>query len=103
MERNLLKNVTNYLKKLEKENKPIFWERRQAGGFNYRTGIPDLYVVVNGVHKEIELKDPNLKQFEHKPEQILWQNKFKKVNIESIISNDFEEIKNFIIKNLKNN
>lgn len=103
MEKNLLKNVTNFLKKLESEGKPVFWERRQAGGFNYRIGIPDLYVVTNGIHKEIELKDPKLKQFEYKPEQVLWQNKFKKVNIESIISNDFEEIKTFILKNLKNN
>ena len=103
MEKNLLKNVINFLKKLESEGKSVFWERRQAGGFNYRIGIPDLYVVTNGIHKEIELKDPKLKQFEYKPEQVLWQNKFKKVNIESIISNDFEEIKTFILKNLKNN
>lgn len=103
MEKNLLKNVTNFLKKLENEGKPVFWERRQAGGFNYRIGIPDLYVVTNGIHKEIELKDSKLKQFEYKPEQVLWQNKFKKVNIESIISNDFEEIKSFILKDLKNN
>lgn len=48
--------ILAYLKRLQKEGKPIFFERRQAGGLSYKMGIPDIYAVVNGVHLEIEVK-----------------------------------------------
>lgn len=49
----------NFLKKLKEEGKPIFYERRQAGGFSYKKGIPDLYCVYYGYHIEIEVKAEN--------------------------------------------
>lgn len=48
--------VVTYFKKLEKEGKPVYVERRQAGGFSYKMGIADLYAVVDGIHIEIEVK-----------------------------------------------
>ena len=50
--------IIKYLTSLEKEGYPIFFERRQAGGYSYKKGIPDLYAVVNGIHIEIEVKKP---------------------------------------------
>lgn len=46
------------LKKMVDQGKPIWFERRQAGGFSYKKGIPDLYGVANGIHFEIEVKKP---------------------------------------------
>ena len=37
---------------------PIYVERRNAGGFSYKKGIPDLYAIINGIHLEIEVKQP---------------------------------------------
>ena len=33
-------------------------ERREAGGFSYKKGRPDLWCVYKGKHYEIEVKDP---------------------------------------------
>lgn len=55
-ENQIQKQVINYIKKLEEEGYPIFYERRQAGGFNYKKGRPDLFVVYNGIHIEVEMK-----------------------------------------------
>lgn len=57
-EKYIQNDICKYLKSLEDKNLPVFWERRQAGGFSYKKGIPDLYAVINGVHVEIEVKAP---------------------------------------------
>ena len=36
----------------------LVYERRQAGGFNYRKGAPDIWAVYQGKHIEIEVKAP---------------------------------------------
>ena len=36
--------------------------RREAGGFAYRKGLPDVYCVYKGKHVEIEVKDPKGEQ-----------------------------------------
>lgn len=48
--------ILKYLKSLQDDGKAIFFERRQAGGFSYKKGVPDLFAVVNGWHIEIEVK-----------------------------------------------
>ena len=57
-EKNIQNKAMEYLKKLEKEGKPVYVERRQAGGFAYKMGIADLYAVIDGIHIEIEVKRP---------------------------------------------
>ena len=64
--------IIAYLKKLEKEGKPIYIERRQAGGFAYKMGIADIYVVINGLHIEIETKKPGGKL---RPMQEKWRDR----------------------------
>lgn len=56
-ETKLTKEVIKFLDDQIKGGAPVFYEHRSgSGGFNYKKGIPDLYVVVAGVHLEIELK-----------------------------------------------
>ena len=57
-EKKVQNNIVDYLKSLEKQGFPVMVERRQAGGFSYKMGIPDLYAVINGIHLEIEVKRP---------------------------------------------
>ena len=57
-EKKVQNSILDYLKKLDKDGLPVMVERRQAGGFSYKMGIPDLYAVVNGYHLEIEVKAP---------------------------------------------
>lgn len=49
--------IEKYLSELEKVE-PLFYERRQAGGFSYKKGIPDIYFVYYGQHVEVEVKKP---------------------------------------------
>lgn len=46
-----------WLKAKKAEGAPLYWEHRSgSGGFSYKKGVPDLFVVANGHHLEIELK-----------------------------------------------
>lgn len=44
--------IIDFLKRQE----CCYWERREAGGFAYRAGRPDLWASCNGKHIEIEVK-----------------------------------------------
>ena len=48
-------DILKYLKNLPN----CFVQRREAGGFAYKKGLPDIYCVYNGIHYEIEVKDAN--------------------------------------------
>lgn len=50
--------ITSFLKKEMKAGKPVFYEKRQAIGYQYHKGIPDIYCILNGYHLEIEVKRP---------------------------------------------
>ena len=57
------KAVQNYIQsffaKLKQQGEPIRVERRQAGGYSYQMGVPDLYGTYAGIHFEIECKQVN--------------------------------------------
>lgn len=81
----------DYIKKLN-----LFYDHRSgSGGFNYRKGIPDTYIVVNGIHVECELKTPFGSR---SPLQEKWATRFKEWNIPYICPRSFEEFKEFIDK-----
>ena len=46
--------IIGYIKKIP----DLQYERRQAGGFNYKSGEPDLWFVYRGRHVEVEVKAP---------------------------------------------
>ena len=51
------KAVIEYLDKLMDGGAPIYYEHRSgSGGFSYKKGVPDLWITVNGIHVEVELK-----------------------------------------------
>lgn len=52
------KHVQNKIIDFLKTIPCLVYERRQAGGFNYKAGLPDLWFVYRGVHVEIEVKAP---------------------------------------------
>ncbi len=52
-EDNVKDPILKYLKNLPN----CFVQRREAGGFSYKKGIPDIYCVYKGIHYEIETKD----------------------------------------------
>lgn len=90
--------IVNYLKLLQKNNHPLFFERRQAGGFSYKKGISDLYAVYSGHHVEIEVKQEkgSLSTLQEK-----WQQTCKKLHIFYICAyslEDFVKQFNFFIK-----
>lgn len=85
--------IIAYLKKLQSENYPIFYQRREAGGFSYKEGIPDLYIVINGKHIEVEIKtkDGKLSIMQEK-----FRDKCNKINICWCCVRSLEEFKIFL-------
>lgn len=91
--------IIRYLESLQNQGAPIYIDRRQAGGFSYKKGLPDLYFVYDGTHIELEFKAPN---GEASSMQLMWQRKFKELyNIDDYIVSSVEEVKE-IIENLRN-
>lgn len=85
--------IIDYFVKLENEGLPIMHDRRQAGGFSYKKGIPDLYAVVNGRHIEIEVKRPGGSQSSM---QIKYQLKCKMLNIPYVCADCVEDVKKLV-------
>ena len=100
-EKRVQNKIINYLKELKEKGELIFFERRQAGGFSYKKGIPDLYMVYEGLHIEIEVKK------EKNGELSTMQEKFRdmciKNKIEYICANNFNDFKDYLyyIKEVK--
>lgn len=97
LEKKVQNSIINYLKKLKENDEPLFFERRQAGGFSYKKGIPDLYAVYYGLHIEIEVKKVGgkLSTMQEKFKDMCYKNNIKYIctdNVDSFI-NFMNEIK----------
>ena len=57
-EQKVQNKILSFLKSLRDAGMPIFYEKRQAGGFSYKKGIPDIYGCYAGQHFEVEVKRP---------------------------------------------
>lgn len=77
---------------------PLFYERRQAGGFSYKKGIPDIYFVYDGMHVEVEIKAPGgqLSTMQEKFRELCDRCNIIYACVDSI--EDFEEFINALIK-----
>lgn len=82
--------IVAYVKLLAKKGEPVYIERRQAGGFSYKMGIPDLYAVYKGQHIEIEVKAPGKTL---RPMQEKWRDKCQQLNIKYICADNIDDIK----------
>lgn len=92
-EKMIQSKIISYLSKLADEGHPIFYERRQAGGFAYKKGLPDIYIVYNGKHIEVEVKR---KDGQLSPMQETWARRFKQLSITHYIADDVEMFKQFM-------
>ena len=92
-EKQIQNDILDYLKYLKHSFKPIFYERRQAGGLSYKKGIPDIYCVYNGIHIEIEVKKPGgqLSTMQEK-----FRDMCKTNNIKWICVDDVEQLKTYL-------
>lgn len=90
--------IVDYLHELEKADAPVFVERRNAGGFSYKKGIPDLYAVVNGFHMEIEVKQPGE---ELSTMQMKFRDKCKRLNICWVCADRVEDVSTIVEELLK--
>lgn len=95
-EKSVQNSIINYCKKLADKGFPIMYERRQAGGFSYKMGIPDLYVVINGIHIEIEVKRPG---GQLRPMQEKFRDKCYKLHIAYLCADNLDDVKLFIKTN----
>ena len=85
--------IVDYLNELQKSGKAVFVERRNAGGFSYKKGIPDLYAVINGIHLEIEVKQPgaSLETMQEK-----YRDKCKRLNIAWVCADCLEDVSRIV-------
>lgn len=99
-EKKVQNSIINYLKKLKENDEPLFFERRQAGGFSYKKGIPDLYAVYYGLHIEIEVKKVGgkLSTMQEKFRDMCYKNRIKYICVDNI--NDFINFMNEIKVNI---
>ena len=96
----ITKDCLKLLDNLIDQGYPIYYEHRSgSGGFNYKKGIPDLWMVINGIHVECEMKTPFGKR---STMQEKWEMKFKRLNIKYICPHSFIEFRDFVLDLLKN-
>ena len=94
-ETSLAEDCLKYLKDLIDNGAPIYLEHRSgSGGFNYKKGVPDLFVVINGIHIELELKAPN-GHLSTMQEKFQWRCK-SQWHILHFVPRTFEEFKEII-------
>lgn len=93
-EQRVQNKIEKYFKSLQDKGVPLFFEKRQAGGFTYRKGLPDMYIVLYGKHIEIEIKAKGGKT---STMQELWQRRFKEIyRIPCYVVDDEKQVEKII-------
>lgn len=87
--------IMNYFDKLKQLGINNYVERRQAGGFAYKLGLPDLFVVIFGLHIEIEVKQPG---GEVRATQEKWARRFTELGAHYICADSVDTVKKYITK-----
>lgn len=84
--------IIDYLDSLKEEGLPLEWFRRDAIGPNYKKGLPDIWVITNGRHIEIEVKAPGCIN-ERSAKQIEWEKRFNACRIPYMVVDSLERFK----------
>ena len=92
-EKQIQNDILAWFAKLEEEGYPIIYDRRQAGGFSYKKGIPDVWASYDGRHIEIEVKVP---EKELRPMQEKFKLKCQQRNTLYLCAKSLQDVKNFI-------
>ena len=91
--------IMSYINTLAKQGHPCYVERRQAGGFSYKMGIPDLYAIYAGRHIEIEVKRPG---GELRSMQLKQKEKFEKIGALYVCAESVEDVRKLFLENFNN-
>lgn len=85
--------IISYFKNLRDKGIDNYVERRQAGGFSYKIGLPDLWVIIQGRHIEIEVKQANgnLRATQEK-----WAKRFEQLGVIYICAKSVDDVKDVI-------
>lgn len=86
-----------YLKALKDSGVNITYAKREALGFSYKDGIPDVYFDTPNYHCEMELKAPDGKPSSI---QLKWELLCKRKGQPYLRSHNYKEIVEFINKHL---
>lgn len=93
-EKRVQNSIIKFLDSVKRKDGTLLYFRRQAGGFSYKDGLPDLWVLYHGLHLEVEVKavggSPD-------PLQLKWEDRFKKAGAlywRGNSATDFEEFFN---------
>lgn len=94
-EKRIQNAIISYLSKLADDGHPLYYERRQAGGFSYKKGQADLWAVYDGHHIEIEVKRIGGRQSSM---QEKWEKRCAVNNIPYICVSSVEEVKSAFLQ-----
>lgn len=94
-EKEIQNEIMAYFNKLKKAGVKLYVERRQAGGFAYKMGLPDLWVFIYGKHIEIEVKRPGGKT---RATQEKWARRFVEMGAEYICADSVTDVIDLIEK-----
>lgn len=94
-EKEIQNAIITYFDKLKKAGVKLYIERRQAGGFAYKMGLPDLWVFIYGKHIEIEVKRPG---GQLRATQEKWARRFTEMGAEYICADSVQDVVNLIEK-----
>ena len=89
-EKRIQNAIISYLASLVHSGHPLYYERRQAGGFSYKKGQADLWACYNGKHIEIEVKRIGGQQSSM---QEKWEKRCELNNIPYICVSSVDEVK----------
>ena len=89
-EKRVQNQIFKFIRELNQKGAPVFCERRQAGGFSYKAGSPDLWFVYNGQHVEVEVKSETGKMSSM---QETWKRYFEQAKVLHICCNDSKQFK----------
>lgn len=101
-EKEIQNNIIKYFNKLEDMGIHNYVERRQPGGFAYKMGLPDLFVVILDKHIEIEVKRPGGKP---RATQEKWGRRFTSIGAKYLYADCVKDVSDVIeaLQKEKNN
>ena len=88
-ERKVKDEIAAYLQKRSTAGDKIYGEAREAGGYTYKKGLPDIWIVYNGIHLEVEIKGP---RGVRSPMQVKWEQIFNRLGIRYCCVSSVEEL-----------
>src|SRR5574344_11583 len=84
--------ILSYFKSLQESHEPLYYAKRQAGGFSYRKGLPDITGSYKGYHFEIEVKRPGGSRTSM---QEKWETIFRSIGVRYLVADNVQVVKDF--------